>query len=446
MPTVPLGLGAYKRAAAFQPEVELVNLYLEEDKSGASPDKFMRLQRPGLASFATVSDPIRGLYAADGVMSGAWFVVYGTTLSTLDPAETVIGTVAAGGNVAFAGTFERLAILSDATVYLWDGATLTTLPMPNVEDVVDIEAINGYLIFFCPDGTFYWLVPGETSVDALNFADAESSADGAVAVRRLVDELWFFGQNSIEPWQPTGDLDAPFQKAAGRQFERGALARDTVRRFDNSLVWLGEDLIVYRGGAVPQRISEHGIEQRVRERTGDPSAWTLSTDGHKFYILRIPGQGSFAYDAATSTWSEFASDGETSWRAHVGASSNGTTIAGDVLSGAVWLLDETISNDDGGAMRRAVTGSVPMMGRPSRDDSFSIGIGCEADCTVKVRWKDGREDFPATFEELDAFAGADILSIYRLGMIEQPFRTFEVEVTDDVAVRISGAKANEAWQ
>lgn len=446
MTAVPLGLGAYKRSASFQPEVELVNLYLEEDKSGASPDKYMRLQRPGLAPFATLSSPIRGLYGADGVIGGAWVVCYGTTLSTLDPAETVIGTVAAGGNVAFAGTFERLAVLAEATVYLWDGTTLSTLAMPLGEDVVDIEEINGYLIFLCPDGTFYWLVPGEATVDALNFADAESSADGGVAVRRLVDELWFYGKDSIEPWQPTGDIDAPFQKAAGRQFERGCLARDTVRRFDNSHVWVGDDLIVYRGGAVPQRISEHGIEERLRKRTDDPSAWTLSTDGHKFYVLRIPGQGTFAYDAATSTWSEFASSGSTTWRPHVGASSGGTTLVGDSLTGAVWSVDETRSNDDAQIMRRAVTGSIPMLGKPARDDSFSIAVGSAADCTVKVRWKDGRDDFPATFEEMDTRAGADILNIYRLGLLDQPFRTFEVEVTDDVAVRISGARVNEAWQ
>jgi hypothetical protein len=446
MPTVPLGLRSYNRTSAFQPEVELVNLYLEEDKSGASPDKFMRIQRPGLSSFATVSASIRGLYGADGVVGGAWVACYGTTLATLDPAVTVLGSVPAGGNVAFAGTFERLTILSEGEVSLWDGATLTVLAMPLGEDVVDIEAINGYLIFLTVSGMFYWLAPGETVVDPLNFADAESSADGGVAVRRLVDELWFFGKNSIEPWQPTGDIDAPFQKAAGRQFERGALARDTVRRFDNSLVWVGEDLIVYRGGAVPERISEHGIEERLRKRTDDPTAWTLGTDGHKFYVLRIPGQGTFAFDAATSAWSEFASTGSDTWKPHVGANSGTTTVAGDYASGAVWLIDEAVSNDDGIEMRRAVTGTVPVVGRPGRNDSLSIGVGSEADCTVKVRWKDGRDDYPDDFEELEARAGADILNIYRLGMVDQPFRTFEIEVTDDVAIRISGAKVNEAFQ
>ena len=47
MPALPLGLEAYERSRGSVPEVRLVNLYHEEDKSGGSLDQTQRLQRPG---------------------------------------------------------------------------------------------------------------------------------------------------------------------------------------------------------------------------------------------------------------------------------------------------------------------------------------------------------------------------------------------------------------
>lgn len=449
MPAIPLGINAYARSNAFQPEVELVNLVLEEDKSGASPDKVMRVQRPGLADYLNLSGGLRGIFQTDNVLSGAWFAAHGGTLSRIYPEQQVIGAIPGSGIVASAATFDAWFVLAGGVVKRWDGTTLSSIALPDDYDgfPVDIETINSYLIIACSTGRFYWLVPGETTIDPLDFATAESSPDGLLSVRRLVDELFFGGAVSIEPWQPTGDQDAPFQKAAGRQLERGVLSRDSVRRFDNSILWVGEDKVVYRLGSVPTRISDHGIEERLRDCPGAPSAWTFGADGHKYYALRIPEQGTFVYDVATGgTWSEFASVGRAEWAPFVGASSTTMTLAGDSASGAVWRVDASLATDAGVAQRRAVTGSVPLQGRGPRNDSFSLGVGCSDDCLVKVRWRDGNDPFPNFYEELEAEAGANIVNLYRLGALDQPFRHFEVEVTDPVLVRISGAVVNEAFQ
>lgn len=446
---IPLGLKSYQRANGFQPEVELVNMVLEQDDSGASPDNVMRVQRPGLAAFTTLAGNGRGIFQADNVLGGAWFAAHGNSLSKISPSASAIGALAGSEPVAFAATFDALFILAGGTVYRWNGTALTTIALPDdyTGTIVDIETLNSYLIIGGSTGRFYWLVPGTTVVDALDFATAESSPDGLIAVRRLVDELFFYGTGSVEPWQPTGALDAPFQRATGRQFERGALARDTVQRFDNSIVWVGEDNIVYRVGSVPTRISDHGIEERIRKRTGNPSAWTFGFDGHKLYVLTIPGQGTFAYDAASGgVWSEFSTIGRTGWAAQFGASSPSMTLAGDPLSGTIWTVDPSLATDAGVAQRRAVTGTVGLMGKGGRCDNLSIGIGASDDCTVKVRWRDGNDDFPSYFEEVDAEGGGDIVNLYRLGAIDRPFRTFQVEIDDPVLVRISGAVMNEAWQ
>jgi hypothetical protein len=449
MPVVPLATKAYRRTAAFLPETRCVNMYLEKDQSGVSPDQTIRIQRPGLSPSTILPSAIRGVFAQDGVFGGTQFAVAGTKLYSLP--STLLGDVGGTGPVAFSthigpdGT-PVLDVLSDQSIFTWDGSALAPLAMPDPDyaDVVDIDTLNGYLLIATGSGRFYWLVPGATAIDGLDFATAESAADGLVGVRRLVDEFGLFGASSVEVWQTTGDPDAPFNRAAGRQFDRGCVSRDTIQRFDNSILWVGDDLSIYRFSSVPGDQGDPSMSERLRLATGDPSAWVFGIDDHKFYVLKIPGQGTFSFDAATQQWSEFASEGYPEWRCHVGTQIGSEIIAGDSQSGKIWVLEPGL-DDDGTLIRRTISGTVALSGRPVRNDSFSIGIGSSEDCTVNVRWRDGLDAFPDTWEALDARAPIDVANLYRLGQANEPFRTFEVEMTDPAIISIFGAKANEAY-
>lgn len=449
MPAVPLAINAYKRASAFQPEVICRNVLVEEDKSGASPDNLMRLDRPGLTAWRTLGASLRGLFTQAGLFGGKTYAAAGTALYTVTSgAATSIGTIGSTGRVAWAANYEKVAILAGTTVYLYNGTTVAAVTMPDSRAVQHIDVLNNYFILACVDGRFYWIVPGASTVDPLNFATAESSPDGLEFVRRLGDELVFGGQTNNEVWQSTGDAAAPFLRAGGRNQDRGCLegARDAAQRFDNSLFWVGNDGVVYRYGQVPQRISDHGIEQRIRERTGNLSACIVEVDGKKGYVLKIPGQGSFGFDPETQQWTEFATYGVTEWKPHVSASNASGWLVGDETSGAIWVYDPTATTDAGTLIERIVTGTVPLQSRPPRNDSISIGAGGSADFTLQIRWRDGQEAFPSVYEEIEVRAPADICPIYRLGQPDQPFRTFEVRITAAVKARISGLMANEAWQ
>lgn len=447
MPAIPLGIDAYKRSDGFQPEVRLVNMLLEADKSGASPDQFFRVQRPGLSPFVTLGGSIRGIFQQNGVLSGLPFAVAGDTFGSFDAGGlTAIGAVAEGDRVPFAANYQKLFLLSGTTAYQYGSIPFAAIAMPDDREVSDIDTLNNYLVLGCPDGRFYWMVPGADVVDGLDFATAESSPDGLVAVRRLVDELWLLGGNSGEVWQETGDSSAPFQRAGGRTIDQGCLYRDTALRFDNSLVWVNNEGKVVRAAQTPQVISDAGVEQRISERTGALSALVLKFVGHEIYLLKIPGQGTFGFDTVTSEWCEFESDGETQWKPHVCPEYSTSLYLGDEASGQVWLFDPLVNTDDGAPFLRLVTGNVALMGKPTKQSSFSIGIGASADTICRVRWKDGQDDFPAMYDELDVRAPYDICSMYRLGQPQQPTRSFEVSFVEDVKVRISGAVGNQAWQ
>lgn len=444
MPIVPLGIGSYKRNDGLVPEVVLRNMYLEADKSGISPDKTLRIQRPGLALDFDYGAPIRATHYRTA--TGERLVVSGNQLYS----GGSVGAIAGEGAVPMTSTQFATALVGGVKAYVYTD-TLANVALPNdaplAGAVRDVDQLNNYILLLQPTGRFYWIVPGETDVDPLNFATAESLPDEGIALRRLGDEFWIFGAENVEVWQPTGDLDLPFARAAGRNFERGCLYRDTVRRFDNTLVWVGDDYQVYRAANVPQVISDAGLSERIRKATSDCSAWTFGIDGHSFYVLRIPGQGTFAYDASTQAWSEFATLGKGVWLPWVGMQIAGVTYAGSSDDGRLWRVSGDAVNDDGVAIECVVTATVPVLGKPPRNDSVSVGVGASADCDILLRWRDGQDDFPAYYDPIEVRAPFDVGTIWRLGQPDQPYRTLEISKIDpNVRIRIAGLMVNESWQ
>lgn len=160
----------------------------------------------------------------------------------------------------------------------WGAATLTggadaglsIVDLPDGQGAISVAFIAGYIIVVPTSvkgtiGRFYWIEPGATTIDPLNFATAERSPDPLVAVRSLGDQFALFGLTTTEMWFPTGDADAPFQRSQGRVFDRGVWVGSDAAIKD-TLVIMDTDGVVYRiDGGGPQRISDNSVEQRTRE-------------------------------------------------------------------------------------------------------------------------------------------------------------------------------------
>lgn len=177
-------------------------------------------------------------------------------------------------------------VISGATVS-WGASTLlhggepsfTQVIVPDDVGVVSVGYIAGFVIVvtaqgFGVNGRFYWINPGEVTIDPLNFATAERSPDPVISVRVVGDQFWLLGTNSTEVWYPTGDSTGitPFARVQGRLFDNGiwggtdVAIRDTVLLVDN-------DGVVYSiTGAGPRRISNSSIEERMREAIRHASA------------------------------------------------------------------------------------------------------------------------------------------------------------------------------
>ena len=113
---------------------------------------------------------------------------------------------------------------------------------------------------------FYWIQPGAVIIDALDFAEAESEPDHIVDMLRIGDTVYIFGQSSTEVWYATGttDIDAsPFLRQQGLAFSQGAIPGTAVPIRTQAVV-VAEDEKVYQVVGGPKRLSQNGIEERIR--------------------------------------------------------------------------------------------------------------------------------------------------------------------------------------
>lgn len=456
MPQIPLGMSARKRHTMWSPRIRVVNFLVEKSESNGF-DGIDHIQRPGLTPFSTIhaTNPVQGVFRQAGTLDGDFLAAAGAELFRLDElgAPTYIGNFDDVGRFVAAATATRVVFTVDGKAYRTDGVTLDDIIMPDSRPAGSVAQLNGYFIITEEDSArFYWIEPGQDDPDGLSFATTESTPGDNVKVERVGDELWFFKQEGIEIWAPTGDADLPFQRIPGRNYDKGCRAKDTVCRFDNSVAWVGNDGVVYRGGATPERISDHALEEQIRKSDVlHLRAFSFSMDGHTLYCLTLM-EGTFVYDAATQQWSEFKSYERDYWRAYVGDAGETFTVVGDSETGILYRLDAERANDANQPMERILTGlSVPKVGEPMRCDTLDIymttGTAEDPNLFPKVRisWSDDLQTY-GDFEDVSIGRqgnyGAPV-RMNRLGAIQYPGRLWQLRFTDDVVTTVHAAAMNE---
>lgn len=455
MPELPLGLSSSKRKTTWAPDVRVVNLLAEKSVSNQF-NGIDHIQRPGLTLFANVgTGPIRGVFRQAGTFNGDFFVVSGMELFrvTVAGVATSMGVVLGTDRTITAATPSKIVITTGQFArWSTNGTTLAFVAMPDNRPVSSVAQLNGYFILTETNSArFYWIEPGQTNPDGLSFATTESSPGVILKVERVGDELWFFKEEGIEVWTPTGDADLPFQRQPGRNYDKGCRAGDTIVRFDNSVAWVGNDGLVYRGDSSPVRFSDHALEEQIRKSDATSlRAWTFSFDGHSIYCLNT-NIGTWAYDVSTQQWSEFRSYGRPRWRAHVGDAADTFVVAGDDELGRLYRLDSEASNDNGDPLERVLSGGIGVVGNPQRCDSLdlyvSTGTATDPNLYPKMRisWSDDLEVYQ-DWEDVSIGRQGKYgvpVRMNRLGLMRYPGRLFEFRVTDDVVCTFHAAAYNE---
>ena len=206
----------------------------------------------------------------------------GTDYSTaLDIHPTVQGTAYGPADLfveaKLAGPLgDAIAITETGAGLAWNNATLTNgggdqlrqVFVPDDAGAISVAHINSYIIVIpiqgdTTKGLFYWIEPGETTIDPLNFATAERNPDGLHQVVVFGDMFWLLGEDTTEPWVTTGNPVAPMQRFKGILFDRGSW-EGTAIQVKDSLIVVDENGGVFQIKGGQKRISRPDIEERIR--------------------------------------------------------------------------------------------------------------------------------------------------------------------------------------
>ena len=472
MKTPILG-SAYVARSVNAADNRMVNLFPEVVPEGGKEPAFLQ-RAPGLQFQQTIGNgPIRGLWAHQ-TNGEDFYVVSGNELyklTGLTTAPLFIGNISGTGPVSIADNGTQLFFAADPDGYIYNEVTgvFQQITDPDFPGASTVSYLDGYFVFNEPNSQKIWvtqLLDG-TSVDPLDFASAEGSPDGVVAVLTDHRELWVFGTDTTEVWYNAGLTDFPLVRIQGAFNEIGCAAPYSVAKMDNQIYWLGQDArgqgIVYRAsGYIGQRISTHAIEWQIQEYGNMEAAtgYTYQQDGHSFYVLNFPSANtSWVFDVATGAWHEragFENGQFTRHRANNMCNFDGNIVVGDYQNGNIYTFDLEVYADNGQpqkwlrSWRALPTGANNL----TRTIQHSMQLDCEtgvglitgqgSDPQVMLRWSDDgghtwSNEHLKSMGRIGQFGKRTLWR--RLGAtMKIRDRVYELSGTDPVRIYIMGAE------
>ena len=479
----PILGSAYVARSVNAADNRMINIFPEIIPEGGTEPAFLN-RAPGLNFLQTVGNgPIRGLWAHQTNGSDFYVVsgteVYKLTSTTGTPVK--LGDVTGTGPVSIAdnGAVIFFACNGPSYTYYEPTGEFNQITDANFPGAVTVAYIDNLFVFNEPNSQRIWSVDTVTVVggypeyiyplvfNAFDFASADGSPDGVVAVNVDHRQMWVFGTDSTEVWYNAGLANFPLTNIQGAFNEIGCVAAFSVAKLDNTLFWLGTDArgqgIVYRAqGYAAARVSTHAIEYAIAQygNISDALAYTYQEEGHSFYVLTFPSaNATWVYDVATQAWHERAgwNNGTfTRHRSNCQCNFGGNIIVGDFENGNIYTLDLGVYADNGQPQKWLRSWRALPTGQNNlkRTAQHTLQLECESgtglndgqgsDPEVMLRWSDdGGHTWSNEHWSKMGKIGQYYKRVFwrRLGMtLKLRDRVYEVSGTDPIKIDITGAE------
>ncbi len=340
--------GAYTDSALPWAHQDTVNyLPVLAERSGTrGPDKLAK--PPGARVFATVgTGPHRG--ARD--VEGKAFVVSGTGLYqvAVTGTSTLLGTIPGTGPVSMTHNQitggNQLVVGNGSSGYVYNTVTavfaqITDEGFPGFRTV---DYIGQVVVGVEPQRRFWFHSDFANALEynTLDRYEAESSPDRLVGTVVSHNDVLVFGERTIEQWSNTPTETRSFQRNDGMTIERGCASEHTIRRLDNTVFFLADNMTVCKieGGSTPVPVSTRAMERAFEN--ADPAkafAFTWEDGGHAVYYITVDGK-TWGWDVTQREWHRRDSAGLDRWRFNTMFKWNGDWYAGDYTNGDMYKLD-----------------------------------------------------------------------------------------------------------
>lgn len=359
---IPFAVNSYSSRSLPVSAQRVVNCYAEKEPPDAKTQVAV-FGCPGLLPFASCgTGPIRGF----NYMNGIAYVVSGPRLYSVTSAGVATdigGSIAGTGAVSMSNNGTQVSVVNGVNGFIWSATGgFQVITDANFHPASTTTFFDNYFVFPW-DGTNKFFISGSldgTSYNGADFASAEVSSDFVLSIVNQQENLLIFGEKTIESWYDAGAVNFPFQRTGSSTMERGCAAKLTPIKEDNSVFFLGDDLMFYRmNGIQLQRVSTHAIEQAWQSYSTVSDAYTFSYtfEGHKFVNIVFPtANASWVMDIATGFWHERESwdinnNSYGRWRGNCCLTAFGKVLIGDAYSGQIGYLDANTFTEFGNTMR-----------------------------------------------------------------------------------------------
>lgn len=286
------------------------------------------------------------------------YKVSGTTLEKIDAngVRTSIGSIDGSGRCVMASDGTNLVIATGDKRYQYN-TTLTEIADADHQAGNSVAFLNRQMIYDGDDGSF-WVadVNDPDSINALNFATAESRPDDSLAAYSFRNNMVFiFGEESVEGWYNDATASNPaYTRVDGTIHPIGALTPWVVADDRRAMYFLGHDRHIYRMVDFDlQQITPVAMETFLEDEDLSGSfAHCINYGGQYQYILTCPNAG--------KTWGIPVRDPVNAYQLSTGLDRGrylmnsyvyayGKHLVADYRNGNVYQLDDNTFADNGEA-------------------------------------------------------------------------------------------------
>ncbi len=431
----------------------LVNVYPRASTGGKYP--FNLINTPGLAFFCELPTfPVLGLHNNKGRV----FAVTPSKMYEIfkDGRFKELGDVELKGRVSMEDNGIQVVVVDGIKGFYYDAQTneVSQIVDPSFYPATTVTYQDGYFLFD-RKGTGQFFVSNllDVSFDPLDFATAEGQPDPLVAILSDHREIFLFGTETIEVWYNSGASDFPFERNQGAFIEKGCGARYSVAKQNNTVYFIGSDLMVYQmTGYTPVRISTHAVEKTLKGvDLSNAFAYTYQDEGHLFYVLTIPSQDiTWCFDISTGAWHVRQSYQFGRHQSNNAIFFDSKTLVGDFQNGRVYQMAGNFYTDDGEPVVREFVLPTLNNGREfltvdSLEFDMGTGVGLVQgqgdDPELRVYFsKDSGKTYSESFKRGRIGKIGEYLTrakVNRFGAARQ--FTFKVEISDPIPIDIGGA-------
>lgn len=431
----------------------LVNVYPRASTGGKYP--FNLINTPGLAFFCELPTfPVLGLHNNKGRV----FAVTPSKMYEIfrDASFKELGDVDLKGRVVMEDNGIQVVAVDGYKGFYYDANTKEVKQITNdaFYPASTVTYQDGYFLFDRKGtGQFFISELLNVDFDPLDFATAEGQPDNLVAILSDHREIFLFGAETIEVWYNSGASDFPFERNQGAFIEKGCGARYSVAKQNNTVYFVGSDLMVYQmTGYTPVRISNHAVEKTLKNvGLDDAFAYTYQDEGHLFYVLTIPSKDiTWCYDISTGAWHVRQSYQFGRHQSNNAIFFDSKTLVGDFQNGRIYQMAGNFYTDDGEPVIREFVLPTVNNGREfltvdSLEFDMGTGVGLIRgqgnDPELRVYFsKDSGKTYSESFKRGRIGKVGEYLTrakVNRFGAARQ--FTFKVEISDPIPIDIGGA-------